>query len=119
MPRKERIARANLKALICEQAKDAGSHLVFPEKIVPRKPGLPSGLTVAEYVHLILDLGILNRRQIGQVMHIKPASVSQHRWNAYQKLGPEQAAQWKTICKVFKAQNIFQLPAPGSPPARD
>lgn len=116
MPTKERIDQRELQALIREQAKDRESTYVFPEKVTPQKQGLSFGLTLAEYIHLLLDMGILTRRQIAHVLGVSPSCVSQHRWNAYRKLGPEMTATFKKICKVIKTLDISLIPAPGSPP---
>ena len=111
MPTKAKLAKAKLASLIAEQARDAQSTCVFPEKITPQKPERPSFITPSEYIQLILELGELNREQIAGAMGITPACISQHRWNAYKKLGPKGAAQWKKVCKTFKAHHLSFLTA--------
>lgn len=116
MPTKAKLAKAKLAALIAEQARDAQSTCVFPEKITPQKAERPSSITPSEYIHLILELGELNREQIAEAMSITPACISQHRWNAYKKLGPKAASQWKKVCKTFKALHLSFLTVSESDP---
>jgi len=73
---------------------------------MPKKAESPSSITPSEYIQLILELGELNREQIAEAMGIAPASISQHRWRAYKKLGPKGASQWKKVCKTFKVHHL-------------
>ena len=102
MPTKEKIAKAQLAAVIAEQAQDAKSTCVFPEKITPRKPEKPPSITEREYMQLILELGVLTCGQIARQMKASTACVNQHRSNAHKKLGPEFSARWKKFSKTFK-----------------
>ncbi len=117
MPIKEKNTKAKLTALIAEQAKDAGSTCIFPERIKPQKPPLPFNLTPTQYFHLILTESALTIVQIAEICNVTPDCVSLHRWNAYRKLGPEMLAQWKKVSQLFKTHSIFCLPASGSPPS--
>jgi hypothetical protein len=115
MPTKAKIAKAKLAALIAEQFRDAKSTCVFPERITPKKAERPSCITPSEYAQLLLELGKLSRDQIAGIMGITSACVSQHRWNAHKKLGPKFSAQWKKVCKTFKAVHLSFLPTLDSP----
>jgi hypothetical protein len=112
MPRKEKLAKAKLAALISEQAKDAENGCILPERITPRKPicGRPPGITENEYLHLFLELSGSSREQIARFRGgVSPACVSQHLWSVHKKLGPEFTKKWKNISQVFKAQFLSLL----------
>ena len=106
MPMKEKFSKAQLAALVAEQAQDAGSTCVFPEKITPRKPEKPSSITEREYMQLILELGVLTCGQIAREMKASTACINQHRSNAHKKLGPQFSAKWKKFSKTFKALHL-------------
>ncbi len=109
MPKKEKNATPKLAALIAEQASDAASTCVFPERITPRKPERPSSITEREYIQLLLELGVLTCGQIARNMKTSTACVNQHRSNAHKKLGPGFSTRWKKFSKTFKTlhQSLF------------
>ena len=104
MPTKEKIAKAKLAALIAEQAKDAESGCILPERITPRKKkhSRPSCLTNKEYGHLLLELGAMTLKDAAKFGSVDAECVSKHRWNLHKKLGPEFVEKWKKISTLIQ-----------------
>ena len=118
---KEKIAKAQLAELTAEQASDAASTCVFPERITPLKPERPSSITEREYIQLLLELGVLTCEQIARLMGTSAECVSQHRSNAHKKLGPEFSVKWKKFCQTFKTlhPSLFSSSESLPPPSND
>ena len=114
MPTKERVAKAQLAALIAEQAKDAGHPCVFPETITPGSNAIFTELTPSEKGCLALRL-VMSRRETAKFLEVKPSCVTRHLKNAFKKLPPRRRQTWKGLYKSLKGQDIFSIPALNTP----